>query len=130
MITVVAALAALALLFLVQPFVLQFACATSGVTVPRLGRAVGVAVAAFVVGLGASAVWAVTGGLLFGLVHPALGVLTGLAFSALVASVVYSATLRVAWNQGARVAMVVQVVGWGLAALVGAGLWAVVAVAA
>jgi len=120
---VLAALAALALLFVVQPFVLQFACATTGVKPPGLGKAFGIALAAFVVGTLASGVWAFTGGLLFSMVHTGLGVLSGFAFSALVAAIVYSATLRVSVNRGARVALVVHVVGFVLTAIVSAALW-------
>jgi len=127
MTVVLAALTALALLFLVQPFVFQLSCAMAGVKPPPVARAAGITFAVFVLGTLASLIWGLSGGLVLSFVHGGLGVVSGLAVVALVTAVITSAVLRISLGAGARVAVVHHILGALLSGLVTAVVYAAVA---
>jgi len=123
---IVVALLLLALLgwIVLQPFVLQLACALGGVKPPSLGTAVAVVAVTFVVGTVVSGLWGATGAWLLSGIHPGLGIASSLAVSALVMATVASAFLRVSLGDGAKVALITHGIGWLVAALVAGAAWA------
>jgi len=114
-------LAGLASVLVVQPLVLQLSCALVGVKVPRFVAALlsvaAVVVAAVLVG----AVWSVTGGLILGQISAWLGAASGLVVSALTASIVYSASLRVSMGKAFGVAVVSHLLSSAMFAVLWAG---------
>ncbi len=105
-----------------QPVFLKIACSLCGQKPPRYLMAAMALMATTVVGSVVGVVYAITLGPILSGASPALAGLAGLVLSGLATSIVYSAFLRVAVLDAARVAAVHYVIGIGTSAVVAAGL--------